>query len=95
MIYQCLDCGAVFDEPKEVYTGVESEGIKEKAMGCPSCGSCDIEEGYECLCGNFSEYPVCDDCVSKALKEVRAVLFDYWESDEQRDYLTTEIAEEL
>jgi hypothetical protein len=73
-MFKCLECGAVFDEPK---TWGESrpygEGCAYEAFsGCPSCGE-GFDEAFECdCCGEYFTKDemidgVCKDCIEKVV----------------------------
>ena len=72
VMWVCLDCGLIFNEPKHY---VETHGLHcgpyEEWDGCPKCsGAC--TEAYECdCCGEFivddyiktkDGYRYCEDC---------------------------------
>ena len=67
-MYICLDCGHIFDEPKEwVETHGFDYGPYEEWSGCPRCGGA-YEKAVECdICGEYyrkSELTdgLCDNC---------------------------------
>ena len=56
MLYRCIECGHIFDEPKEYY-GEELEfwGVpcRERFVGCPNCFG-DYENVIQCEeCGEY------------------------------------------
>lgn len=70
-MYVCNDCKSFFDEPRtrhlhinhsELDTGYRFED-KDIAV-CPECGSGDIQEAHECVCGHpcSGTNEFCDDC---------------------------------
>lgn len=102
-MYICEICGAHF-EPQESYTGVSSDGIKEKIteLDCPNCGSAEVTELNECIfCGAIAKDDYCEDCaeeITTGLRKITEKLFDKAQKNNQPtcDYDTIwAISEEL
>jgi hypothetical protein len=72
MIYKCYDCGHIFEEGEQIYSG---DGWNEPIISvCPVCGGSFEEAEICCLCGGqFLEDELteglCEDCIKEKIEE--------------------------
>ena len=81
-MYKCKECGALFEQPKEIYDDPSAAGVSLPSgcyvyEECPDCGSDDFEKAVECdHCGEYhtNDVALCDDCMKElgiALREIK------------------------
>ena len=76
-MFLCMDCGAVFEEPNEVYdVWLEHFGYPCRKMydSCPKCYSDNIVKAKRCgICGEYLEASKLEEgfCPQCALKVIR------------------------
>lgn len=91
-MFICLECGAVFEEPKTVYEKFEYSYMTIRE--CPGCQSQAFETATTCdLCGAYisreqAEYGMCAQCEMDTDADFKKLLSRYHER--QLEYLNAQ-----
>ena len=84
IMFKCADCGAEFHFP--IFAEEHDpnyEGGTYVSRSCPKCGSNEMDEGLECeICGDWSEYGLCDHCAEDLENRFSTVLHENFNEDE-------------
>jgi rubredoxin len=91
-MYKCLDCGHIFDEPKQ-YSEDRTPGgafdggsFIEHYTGCPFCGG-SFTTAMKCQgCDEYisieDDYPFCTDCINNILSKFATIMQENFREDE-------------
>jgi DNA-directed RNA polymerase subunit RPC12/RpoP len=89
-IYICLDCGRVFNKPREAHEAHDElpERPYETFAECPGCGGEDIERAETCAeCDAYigesqARYNLCPMCESSAEARFKQILSEQFTKNE-------------